>query len=262
MSVIPLTAMSGRVIKRLASYAQSACARAAVSPCACPNQGSLDRRGAIATRPWFPGIRAGATYSYGEHASRRAGQRMHAALIRSPSPKGRQCESRSSGATRHEHDQSRSFASSTTDRATDAETARSRILKRTCAKASVAKHATGWGLPVTGMLAACALQRPPAPPPGYPILNGAAQVHRYEAMQEALDHNASGDPRLWIGPGRAKGRITPLETVSSKLYGWCRSYEEEIADAVQQQSVIGIACRTREGWLVLDLRRRAVTSYR
>ena len=109
-------------------------------------------------------------------------------------------------------------------------------------------------------LAACAPQAA-SRGPGYAVLNGAAQVRRYAALQAALSQNVSGTPRLWSGPGHTHGGITPLETVQSKYYGWCRSYEELTADRHRRQTDIGIACRTPDGgWVVLDLRRMAVIS--
>ncbi|MDQ2803992.1 MAG: hypothetical protein M3Y41_15450 [Pseudomonadota bacterium] len=83
----------------------------------------------------------------------------------------------------------------------------------------------------------------------------SAQAKRYAAVQNALEHDASGYARLWDDPGEAAhGSVLPLATVRSAAYGWCRDYEERISASTRQYHLVGVACRSGPGWLVLDLR--------
>src|SRR5690348_13083902 len=107
-------------------------------------------------------------------------------------------------------------------------------------------------LPLVG-LTACGTA-PIETPGGLPPLDASAQAQRYDAMQSALEHNLSGQPVVWAENERVRGRIVPIETMQTRLYGWCRDYEERITSAVGQHRLVGIACRTQAGrWLVVRL---------
>lgn len=92
-------------------------------------------------------------------------------------------------------------------------------------------------------------------PSGFPGLDAAAQARRYRAMQQALEHNVSGQVTRWAETQRVGGGVVPIETVRTSLYGWCRDYEERIATSVGNHHLVGIACRTSDAqWLVVDIR--------
>jgi hypothetical protein len=62
-------------------------------------------------------------------------------------------------------------------------------------------------------------------------------------------------PTSWEVSPNLFGSIAPIETVLSSTDGWCRDYEEVIADDSRRYRLVGIACR-KPGprWLVLDVR--------
>jgi surface antigen len=47
-------------------------------------------------------------------------------------------------------------------------------------------------------------------------------------MQQALEKNESGRVLTWEDGNRARGRVVPIATIDTALYGWCREYEERI----------------------------------
>ena len=103
-------------------------------------------------------------------------------------------------------------------------------------------------------LSACAL---PATedPSELPTLNEAAQGKRFAAFQAALEYGRSDQPVQWKVSSAMRGSVTPIDTVRSRTDGWCRSYEELIADGAKRYRVVGIACRkSPQRWLVLDVR--------
>jgi surface antigen len=103
------------------------------------------------------------------------------------------------------------------------------------------------------VLAACAAPSPT--PADLPVLGDSAQARRFAAWQQALEHNTGGETTSWSDSGEVRGSIAPIDTVRSGTDGWCRDYEEVIAEGAKQYRVVGIACR-KQGprWLVLDVR--------
>ena len=89
-----------------------------------------------------------------------------------------------------------------------------------------------WFVIVTvAVLSACALSAT-EDASDLPALNEAAQGKRFAAFQVALEYGGS-----------------------DRTDGWCRSYEELIADGGKRYRVVGIACRkAAQRWLVLDVR--------
>ena len=109
------------------------------------------------------------------------------------------------------------------------------------------------------MACAPAVTEPPSgcteTPSGFPGLDATAQARRYKAMQEALEHNPSGQITRWAETQRVNGRVVPIETIRNTLYGWCRDYEERISTSAGYHHLVGIACRTSDArWLVVDIR--------
>ena len=91
-------------------------------------------------------------------------------------------------------------------------------------------------------------------PGSFPGLEATAQSRRYNAMQQALEKNASGQISIWEDGKRARGRVVPIATIRTTLYGWCREYEEQIRTSATNHRLVGIACRTTNGqWLVVDI---------
>jgi surface antigen len=92
-------------------------------------------------------------------------------------------------------------------------------------------------------------------PGGFPALDAVAQTRRYTAMQNAFENNESGQITYWDENSRVRGRVVPIATLRTSLYGWCREYEERIASYSANHRLVGIACRTENGqWLVVDIR--------
>jgi surface antigen len=92
-------------------------------------------------------------------------------------------------------------------------------------------------------------------PGGFPALDATAQSRRYNAMQQALEKNESGRVLTWEDGNRARGRVVPIATIDTALYGWCREYEERIGTSAANHRLVGIACRMKNGqWLVVDIR--------
>jgi surface antigen len=92
-------------------------------------------------------------------------------------------------------------------------------------------------------------------PGAFPPLDAVAQSRRYAAMQNAFESNESGQITYWDENGRVRGRVAPIATIRTSLYGWCREYEERIATDAANHRLVGIACRTENGqWLVVDIR--------
>ena len=92
-------------------------------------------------------------------------------------------------------------------------------------------------------------------PGGFPGLDTTAQSRRYTAMQQALEKSESGQVSTWAIGSRAQGRVVPMATIRTALYGWCREYEEQIRTSVANHRLVGIACRMADGqWLVVDIR--------
>ena len=107
-------------------------------------------------------------------------------------------------------------------------------------------------VPITA-LSACAAPNMEAPS-DLPALSEAAQMRRHTAWQDALEHNAGGQTTTWSVSG-ARGSIAPIDTVFSSTDGWCRDYEEVIADGAKRYRLVGVACRKPgQRWLVLDVR--------
>lgn len=92
-------------------------------------------------------------------------------------------------------------------------------------------------------------------PGAFPALDAVAQARRYSAMQNAFESNESGQITYWDENSRVRGRVVPIATIRTSLYGWCREYEERIATYADNHRLVGIACRTDGGqWLVVDIR--------
>jgi surface antigen len=88
-----------------------------------------------------------------------------------------------------------------------------------------------------------------------PALPEAAQAQRFAAFQYAMEHDPGGHPTTWEVSPVLRGSVAPMETVLSSTDGWCRDYEEVIADGAKRYRLVGIACR-KPGprWLVLAVR--------
>ena len=100
----------------------------------------------------------------------------------------------------------------------------------------------------------CALPYTEAPS-DLPSLSQAAQKQRFAAWQHALEHNRGGETTTWNVSDDVRGSIAPVGSVFSSTYGWCRDYEEAIAEHTKRYRVVGIACRNpEERWLILDVR--------
>src|SRR5262249_27754616 len=92
-------------------------------------------------------------------------------------------------------------------------------------------------------------------PGAFPALDAVAQARRYDAMQKAFENNPSGEIAFWYENSRVRGRVVPIATIRTSLYGWCREYEEQIATERTNHRLVGIACRTEAGqWLIVDIR--------
>jgi surface antigen len=103
-------------------------------------------------------------------------------------------------------------------------------------------------------LSACAVPDM-APRSDLPSLSELAQSRRFAAWQHALEYNAAGKTTSWSVSSDVRGSIAPIETYFSTTDGWCRDYEEVIADGAKRYQVVGIACRKPDQrWLVLDVR--------
>jgi surface antigen len=73
-------------------------------------------------------------------------------------------------------------------------------------------------------------------------------------MQNAFEKNQSGEISFWYESDRVRGRVVPIATIRTSLYGWCREYEERIATGRANHRLVGIACRTETGqWLIVDI---------
>ena len=74
-------------------------------------------------------------------------------------------------------------------------------------------------------------------------------------MQKAFENNLSGDVAFWHENSRVRGRVVPIATIRTSLYGWCREYEERITTDRTNHRLVGIACRTEASqWLIVDIR--------
>jgi surface antigen len=91
-------------------------------------------------------------------------------------------------------------------------------------------------------------------PTSFPSLDTASQSRRYAVMQQALEKNESGQVSTWTNGDRVRGRVVPIATIRTSLYGWCREYEEQIGTPGANHRLVGIACRTDGQWLVVDIR--------
>ncbi len=92
-------------------------------------------------------------------------------------------------------------------------------------------------------------------PSAFPQLDAVAQARRYDAMQNAFEHYQSGQIAFWSENSRVGGRVVPIATIHTSLYGWCRECEERIATDRASHRLVGIACRTERGqWLIVDIR--------
>jgi hypothetical protein len=108
-------------------------------------------------------------------------------------------------------------------------------------------------VPITA-LSACSAPNMEAPG-DLPALSEAAQMRRLTAWQYALEHNAGGETTTWSVSGEAHGSIAPIDTAFSSTDGWCRDYEEVIADEAKRYRLVGVSCRKPgQRWLVLDVR--------
>jgi surface antigen len=73
-------------------------------------------------------------------------------------------------------------------------------------------------------------------------------------MMQAFEKNVSGKAALWMENDWVRGSVTPLKTLHTSLYGWCREYEERIATSAAGHHLVGIACRADNGqWLIVDI---------
>lgn len=109
---------------------------------------------------------------------------------------------------------------------------------------------------LSALIAACSCAELTTGQPGdLPALPEDAQVQRFATFQYAMEHEAGGRPTSWEVSPALRGSVAPLETVLSTTDGWCRDYEEVIADGTKRYRLVGIACR-KPGprWLVLDVR--------
>jgi surface antigen len=105
-----------------------------------------------------------------------------------------------------------------------------------------------------GALSACSLLNTETPS-NLPGLSEAAQDDRFATFQYALEHAQDDQAMQWHVSDASRGSVTPIDTVHSATDGWCRSYEEVIADGATRYRLVGIACRkSAQGWLVLDVR--------
>jgi surface antigen len=103
-------------------------------------------------------------------------------------------------------------------------------------------------------LSACSLPVTETPSE-LPVLSETAQHSRFAAFQEALELAQNDQPTPWQTSRALGGIVTPIDTIHSAADGWCRSYEEIIADGQKRYHLVGIACRkSSQGWLVLDVR--------
>jgi surface antigen len=92
-------------------------------------------------------------------------------------------------------------------------------------------------------------------PSQLPALSETAQNRRFTAFQDAMEQSQGDRSVRWQVSNEVFGRITPIDTLASKSDGWCRSYEEIIANGVRQFRLVGIACRSGpRRWLVMDVR--------
>jgi hypothetical protein len=110
----------------------------------------------------------------------------------------------------------------------------------------------GGRLACLAALTACSLATTETPG-GFPALDATAQERRYGAMMQAFERNPSGHATLWMENDRVRGRVIPLETLHTSLYGWCREYEERIATSAASHHLVGIACRNKGQWLIVDI---------
>lgn len=96
---------------------------------------------------------------------------------------------------------------------------------------------------------------PAAQPGELPALNQVAQSKRFITFEQAMEQSPSERSVRWQVSNEVFGSVTPIDTVYSRTDGWCRSYEEIIADGVKRYRIVGIACRDApRRWLVLDVR--------
>jgi surface antigen len=109
---------------------------------------------------------------------------------------------------------------------------------------------------VSALIAVCGCAELRTEQPGdLPALPKDAQVQRFATFQYAMEHDSGGRSTTWEISPALRGSVAPLETVLSRTDGWCRDYEEVIADGLKRYRLVGIACR-KPGprWLVLDVR--------
>lgn len=103
------------------------------------------------------------------------------------------------------------------------------------------------------LLSACA-QHGGEQPSELPALSEIAQSRRFVAFQDAMEKTPGDQTVRWQASAGTFGTIAPLDTVFSKTDGWCRSYEEAIANGDRRYRLVGIACRNApRRWLVLDV---------
>jgi len=95
----------------------------------------------------------------------------------------------------------------------------------------------------------------PNPPNELPSLSKLAQARRFATWEYALEYNLAGNTSSWSISHDERGSVAPIDTYFSHTDGWCRNYEEMIANGTKRYGLVGIACR-KPGprWLVLDVR--------
>ena len=69
-----------------------------------------------------------------------------------------------------------------------------------------------------------------------------------QAVQQALETRASGEPEYWTVEGLAQGVVIPRRTWRSASGHWCREFEENVQlDGGLKQSTIAVRCRSDDG---------------
>jgi hypothetical protein len=88
-----------------------------------------------------------------------------------------------------------------------------------------------------------------------PALPDSALRLRVARIQQALEHDLSGDTVSWNDPATGdNGDVLPLRTVRSRQYGWCRDFAEHIRAAGRAYSLQGTGCRNAAGiWDIVEL---------
>jgi hypothetical protein len=88
-----------------------------------------------------------------------------------------------------------------------------------------------------------------------PSLPDSALRLRIVRIQQALEHEMSGDATSWHDPRTGDGGdVLPVRTVQSGQYGWCRDFAEHIRAAGRAYNLAGTGCRNASGiWDIIEL---------